>query len=142
MLLRWGNHPAFFGFTPVNEPWWFSDQPTLKQFYRDVRAKMQTLTPDAYFVFSDAFMPVWVVWEDLFPEGERDKVAVDHHEYIIFGGENLPTVEAVCANYGANMHRMSNEFRSNGYELWFGEWSLATDMCATWLSGFNDANMG
>jgi len=26
------------------------------------------------------------------------------------------------------------------YEVWVGEWSLATDVCATWLGGFNDAN--
>jgi len=26
------------------------------------------------------------------------------------------------------------------YEVWVGEWSLATDVCALWLGGFNDAN--
>jgi len=26
------------------------------------------------------------------------------------------------------------------YPVWVGEWSLATDVCATWLGGFNDAN--
>ena len=25
-----------------------------------------------------------------------------------------------------------------GYDLWMGEWSLATDTCAHWLGGFND----
>lgn len=25
-------------------------------------------------------------------------------------------------------------------EVWFGEWSLATDVCAMWLGGFNDGN--
>ena len=24
------------------------------------------------------------------------------------------------------------------YEVWHGEWSLATDTCAHWLGGFND----
>ena len=24
--------------------------------------------------------------------------------------------------------------------MWFGEWALATDVCAHWLGGFNDAN--
>jgi hypothetical protein len=30
------------------------------------------------------------------------------------------------------------------YEVWHGEWSLATDSCAHWLGGFNDgkANYG
>ena len=26
------------------------------------------------------------------------------------------------------------------YEVWVGEWSLATDVCATWLGGFNNAS--
>jgi hypothetical protein len=26
------------------------------------------------------------------------------------------------------------------FEVWLGEWSLATDVCAFWLGGFNDAN--
>ena len=26
------------------------------------------------------------------------------------------------------------------YDVWVGEWSLATDVCATWLGGFNNAN--
>ena len=26
------------------------------------------------------------------------------------------------------------------YDVWVGEWSLATDVCALWLGGFNDAN--
>jgi len=26
------------------------------------------------------------------------------------------------------------------YPVWVGEWALATDVCATWLGGFNDAN--
>jgi hypothetical protein len=25
-------------------------------------------------------------------------------------------------------------------EVWIGEWSLATDVCAMWLGGFNDGN--
>jgi len=26
------------------------------------------------------------------------------------------------------------------YPVWVGEWSLATDVCALWLGGFNDGN--
>jgi len=34
LLLRWGTHPAFGAFEPVNEPWWNSDLVVLKDFYR------------------------------------------------------------------------------------------------------------
>lgn len=27
-----------------------------------------------------------------------------------------------------------------GYDLWVGEWSLATDTCAFWLGGFNEGS--
>jgi len=26
------------------------------------------------------------------------------------------------------------------YDVWVGEWSLATDVCGMWLGGFNDSN--
>lgn len=55
MLKRWGSHPAFVGFTPVNEPWWASDLTVLKGFYRDVRKLVQQHAPGAYFVFHDSF---------------------------------------------------------------------------------------
>jgi len=34
MMVRWGNHPAVYAFEPVNEPWWASDFPALKGFFR------------------------------------------------------------------------------------------------------------
>jgi len=37
LLQRWGNHPAFGAFEPVNEPWWNSNIDVLKDFYRAVR---------------------------------------------------------------------------------------------------------
>lgn len=42
--------------------------------------------------------------------------------------------------YGQSTVGYAKDFRENGYEVWIGEWSLATDTCALWLGGFNDAN--
>jgi len=36
-LTRWGSHSAFGAFQPVNEPWWNTPLPVLKDFYREVR---------------------------------------------------------------------------------------------------------
>jgi len=36
-IKKWGKRKAFGAFEPVNEPWWSSDVPTLKTFYRKVR---------------------------------------------------------------------------------------------------------
>ena len=64
-------------------------------------------------------------------------VAVDHHEYAAWS--NRWTVWGVCEAYKANTKHY-DAFRKNGIEVWIGEWSLATDTCAHWLGGFNDAN--
>jgi hypothetical protein len=34
---------------------------------------------------------------------------------------------------------LSEEFKNIKYEKWVGEWSLATDICAWWLGGFNES---
>lgn len=36
ILKKWGRHPAFAAFQPVNEPWEFSHLPLLKEFYRAI----------------------------------------------------------------------------------------------------------
>ena len=45
LLKRYGNHSAFKGFEPINEPWWNTPQPVLKDFYRQVRTLVQRLAP-------------------------------------------------------------------------------------------------
>ena len=48
----------------------------------------------------------------------------------------MTTVKQFCDDYESN----AKNAESFKYEVWFGEWSLATDVCATWLGGFNDGN--
>jgi glucan 1,3-beta-glucosidase len=55
LMLMWGNHPAVYALEPVNEPWWNSDLPTLKTFYRQVRNTIREVNPNVKFVFHDAF---------------------------------------------------------------------------------------
>lgn len=81
MLQRWGKHPAFAAFEPLNEPWWNTDIDILKDFYRKVRKLVQKYTPNAYFVFHNKFAYVPDLWNDLFPDNDKDKVAMDHHYY-------------------------------------------------------------
>lgn len=81
MLKRWGKHPAFYAFEPVNEPWWNTPIPTLKDFYRKVRKLVQKETPKAYFVFHNAFKYDPDLWNDLFEDDDIDLVAMDHHYY-------------------------------------------------------------
>lgn len=34
----------------------------------------------------------------------------------------------------------SDKWVQGGIEVWWGEWALATDVCAHWLGGFQDEN--
>lgn len=48
----------------------------------------------------------------------------------------MTTTQQFCDDYKSNAKYAD----AHKYDVWFGEWSLATDVCAMWLGGFNDAN--
>lgn len=58
---------------------------------------------------------------------------MDHHYYQAWD-QNLNTVEQFCEEYERNA-AIADTIK---FDVWFGEWSLATDVCAMWLGGFND----
>lgn len=43
-----------------------------------------------------------------------------------------------CDSYGERLY--ARNVQDVKYDVWVGEWSLATDVCAMWLGGFNDSN--
>ena len=43
------------------------------------------------------------------------------------------------STYCDNYDKTISKAKDVKYEVWVGEWSLATDVCALWLGGFNDA---
>ena len=135
LLDRWGTHPAVTAIEPVNEPWWCSDLDVLKGFYRNVRYLMQQQAPHLTFVFHDAFHFDSNTWNDLFDDDDMDNVIMDTHQYLAWWGAN-DDVGKYCDGYG-NTIANANNFK---YPVWVGEWSLATDVCALWLGGFNDNN--
>ena len=131
LLDRWGHHPAVAALEPVNEPWGNSDMTVLKNFYRKVRSMMQKKTPHLTFVFHDAFQFSSAMWNDLFED--TDKVVLDTHFYTAWWGANN-AIGAYCDGYNSGL----SEAKNIKYDVWVGEWSLATDVCAMWLGGFND----
>ena len=135
LLDKWGEHPALYAIEPVNEPWWSSDLPTLKDFYRKVRNLMREKQPRLKFVFHDAFHFDTNTWNDLFEDGDTLNVVMDTHQYFAWWGAQ-DHIGAYCDGYGNTMANAKN-FK---YDVWVGEWSLATDVCALWLGGFNDNN--
>jgi hypothetical protein len=70
LMQRWGNQPAVFAISPVNEPWEHSDISTLKDYYRATRQIMREANPDLTFVFHDSFHTDGAVWNDMFPDND------------------------------------------------------------------------
>jgi glucan 1,3-beta-glucosidase len=135
LLNKWGTHAAFGAFQPVNEPWWNTPLDPLKTFYREVRKMVQAVNKDAKFVFHNSFRYDVNQWNDLFADDDIENVVMDHHYYQAWN-TNMNTVKQLCDDAESN----ANYADSFKYEVWFGEWSLATDVCAHWLGGFNDGN--
>jgi len=93
---------------------------------------VQLYAPQAYFVFHDAYRYEAHTWNDLF--NDYHKVALDHHYYQTFSSQEFSQIVQNCQDYQYEA-KAAKAFKM---EVWFGEWSLATDNCAMWLGGFND----
>merc|ERR1711953_1375037 len=110
-------------------------QGLLEAFYKDVRALMRNYNPDLVFVFHDAFHFDAHTWNDMFPDDDHGNVVMDTHQYFAWWGAQ-DDIGNYCDGYGGTM---SQAFDVK-YDVWVGEWALATDVCALWLGGFNDNN--
>ena len=87
LLEEWGHHPATYAIEPVNEPWWSSDLPLLKGFYRRVHAHMKEKAPHLKFVFHDSFHFGAGDWNDMFDDDEDySNVVMDTHFYTAWWG--------------------------------------------------------
>ena len=65
-------------------------------------------------------------------------MVIDNHYYFVWKpAETHDTVESVCKTIKDDMKKLSE----HKYEVWVGEWSMATDPCAMWLEAFNDSNL-
>jgi glucan 1,3-beta-glucosidase len=140
LLKDWGNHPTVYAIEPLNEPWWSTPKDELKNFYRQVRENMRTHSPHLKFVFHDSFHSDADYWNDMFPDNDMANVVMDTHFYQAWWGRDKPTKPAALANYCQGYTDSNTHLKDIKYDVWVGEWSLATDVCAMWLGGFNDNN--
>ena len=80
----------------------------------------------------------WRVWNNMFRDDDMDHVAIDIHWYQAFlTGQRFQNVQDACDEYETTISAQVDNLK---YPVWLGEWSLATDVCAHWLGGFNTAN--
>ena len=111
--------------------------PTLKTFYRQVRNVIREINPKVKFVFHDAFQPKASVWNDLFADDDIENTILDNHTYLAWVQPRSDNIRDYIVSFGNTL--LSDEFKNIKYEKWVGEWSLATDICAWWLGGFNES---
>lgn len=138
-MLKWGTHPAVYAVQPVNEPWEHSDLEVLKQFYRTARGLIQSYNPELVFVFHDAFHTSAKVWNDLFADDDCQNVALDTHVYMAW--ETPKThIPLFCERIYELLY--AEDIKNIKYDMYVGEWSLATDECGMWLDGMNDEQEG
>ena len=71
----------------------------------------------------------------MFADDDHENVVMDTHQYLAWSGHH-DDMGTYCDNYG----KIISKAKDIKYEVWVGEWSLATDVCALWLGGFNDAS--
>jgi hypothetical protein len=104
LLQKYGTHSALGGFQPVNEPWWNTPLPVLKDMYRKVRKLVQRYAPQALFIFHDSFRYEPKDWNDLFRDDDIENVVIDHHYYWAFESD-LKEVQDMCnhAKYFAEL---------------------------------------
>jgi hypothetical protein len=97
---------------------------------------MKDKAPHLKFVFHDAFHFDHNVWNEMFEDDEDfSNVIMDTHFYTAWLGAK-DYVGKYCDEYRNSL----SEASKIKYDVWVGEWSLATDVCALWLGGFNDNN--
>ena len=87
------------------------------------------------FVFHDAFHIVdALTWNDLFADDDHDNVVMDTHQYMFM----FPKLGSTFV-YEETYKVLVSLTATVKYDVWVGEWSLATDFCGMWLGGFNDS---
>lgn len=72
----------------------------------------------------------------MFEDGDTHNVVLDHHYYWAFQADGQNKLEHWYEDtlYFA---KLADHIK---YEVWIGEWSLATDKCTQHLNGFNDGH--
>ena len=125
------NHDALFGIEPLNEPWNYTPENILKDFYYDIYKYMFIHAPHLKFIYHDSFRAN--IWDSFLINCKN--VAMDWHIYqawntVQYGDQFLLEAD----NYDTYI----DTFKKKGINLIIGEYSLATDNCAMWLNGFQD----
>ena len=71
----------------------------------------------------------------MFEDDDHENVVMDTHKYMFM----FPNLGSTFA-YEQAFKTVIELAQTVKYDVWVGEWSLATNFCAMWLAGFNDTS--
>lgn len=125
---------SMWGLQVVNEPSWLTPWPVLQLVYEIAERELRAVAPDLVIFFHDKFRFTDDNW-DTNPVPGTNSV-LDTHIYLAWEQPvvNRKLFKNVCAwkkHFAAR--------RENGTRVVVGEWSIATDTCALFLTGYNFA---
>jgi len=132
IIKKYYNYPMLYGLCVLNEPWEFTPELFLKDFYQDIFVMFtEYMSGDKVFVIHDSFRSN--IWEnfELTENTKNITILIDSHQYTAWNGE--------YSSY-ENLIRSTSTWQSpySKYKYVIGEWSLAIDNCEMWLNGFMD----
>lgn len=125
------DNPIIFGIEPLNEPWQFTPEKILKDFYYSIYEYMSMRAPHWKFIYHDSFRHD--IWNDFLINCTN--TALDWHVYQAWKTDRYGDLFLLEAD--ANKNVLEN-YKKSGINVVIGEWSIATDNCAMWLNGFQD----
>ena len=138
VVAQYGNHPAVWGISPVNEVGAWTPMDVLRKFYWQVYGIVRAGAPHWMYVMDSSFRGAELGQGD-FMRGCPNK-AIDKHPYHAWapwGG--IESYYARSCAWGDDAINVEAEI---DFPVIAGEWSLAMDTCAMWLLGFNDMQPG
>jgi glucan 1,3-beta-glucosidase len=132
IIKKYYNYPMLFGLCVLNEPWEFTPETFLKEFYQDIfNMFTEYMSQEKVFVIHDSFRSN--IWEN-FKLNENSKnitILIDTHQYTAWNSPYSSYEDLIKSASGWQSPRLK-------YKYVIGEWSLAIDNCEMWLNGFMD----
>eukprot|EP00903_Cladosiphon_okamuranus_P005957 g5882.t2 len=133
MVDMYANETVVMGLQPVNEPWQFTPIDWLKDFYWDAYHIVREQAPKWLFLMHDSFNFDVNTWGDFMKNCPT--IGLDTHIYQAW---KPPGPQAYYLAHACDIKKNIDAMEEMGMPVVVGEWSLATDNCAMWLSGFQD----
>ena len=139
IIIKYSNtvqYPNLYGIAILNEPWEYTPELILKDFYQKTFNIFTThMDSTKVYIFHDSFRNnIWTNFE-LYGNNKLHPILIDTHQYTAWNSPYDSYEHLIKSNYGW-------EAPLAKYPYLVGEFSLAIDNCEMWLNGFMDNIQG